>query len=81
MTEISRPLLIAGLAVSFLLQGPATAAWAQGGPPAGAASGDAQARVNIDVFYAPLAEHGTWVAHPEYEYVCLGHLSLRPLEL
>ncbi|MFH1557541.1 MAG: DUF6600 domain-containing protein, partial [Pseudomonadota bacterium] len=69
MTEISRPLLIAGLAVSFLLHGPATAAWAQGGGSPGQASGDAQARVNIDVFYAPLAEHGTWVAHPEYDYV------------
>ncbi|MEP9353908.1 DUF6600 domain-containing protein [Xanthobacter sp. KR7-65] len=26
-------------------------------------------RVDIDVFYAPLAEHGSWVQHPEYDYV------------
>jgi hypothetical protein len=26
-------------------------------------------QVNVDVFYAPLAEHGTWVQHPEYQYV------------
>lgn len=26
-------------------------------------------RVDVNVFYAPLAEHGSWVRHPDYDYV------------
>lgn len=42
------------------------------GPAATPAPGtpdDARRQVGIDVFYAPLAEHGTWARHPDYDYV------------
>ena len=69
MHSSSRPLLVAGLAASFLAAALAAplGQTAQAQPQVATAPG--QATVSVDIFYAPLAEHGTWVAHPEYEYV------------
>ncbi|WP_029004639.1 DUF6600 domain-containing protein [Azorhizobium doebereinerae] len=65
--ELKRParVLVAGIAASFLLGGVIAPAQAQPAPRPAAA----RQQVDINVFYAPLAEHGTWVAHPTYQYV------------
>ncbi|TCK28752.1 hypothetical protein EV667_2765 [Ancylobacter aquaticus] len=71
MLRLNRPLLVAGLGAS-LLAGvatlPATAQnapmqLAQAGPQGGGATMD------VDLFYDQLGQFGTWVAHPEYQYV------------
>lgn len=51
-----------GLAPPAMAQ-PQAQKGAQGQPQAG------RERVDVDVFYAPLAEHGSWVRHPDYDYV------------
>ncbi|MEP9378050.1 DUF6600 domain-containing protein [Aquabacter sp. CN5-332] len=62
----SRPFAIAGLAASLVVVPFASPAFAQQAQPAMAS---AQQKVDINVFYEPLAEHGTWVEHPDYKYV------------
>ncbi|WP_332122993.1 DUF6600 domain-containing protein, partial [Azorhizobium caulinodans] len=57
-------LLAAGAAAGVLLGAVAPAlAQAPGPRPASVQ------QVDVNVFYAPLAEHGTWVSHPVYKYV------------
>ncbi|WP_341992085.1 DUF6600 domain-containing protein, partial [Azorhizobium sp. AG788] len=72
-----RQALVAGVAASFLLAGLMAPAQAQVSPrsgqgaplPPGSPANPGAARVDINVFYAPLAEHGSWVVHPVYQYV------------
>ncbi len=73
MIKLHHPLLIAGLAASFLASSlgvPANgqtplppARLSQAGPPS------AGAPMDVRVFYDQLADYGTWVEHPDYRYV------------
>ncbi|MFD1473765.1 DUF6600 domain-containing protein [Ancylobacter polymorphus] len=71
MLRLTRPLLAAGIGAS-LLAGVATLPalaqnapirLAQAGPQGGAATMD------VNLFYDQLGRFGTWVAHPDYDYV------------
>ncbi|MGU3495886.1 DUF6600 domain-containing protein, partial [Xanthobacteraceae bacterium A53D] len=68
-TDLKLPgrLMVAGLAASFVVGSLALApaALAQPGPRPAAG----QQQVDINIFYQPLAEHGSWVSHPVYQYV------------
>ena len=72
MLRLARPLLAAGLAAGLLttiatLPAPAQdlpMRLAQAGPPA-----QDDAPVDVNVFYDQLGRYGTWVEHPDYQYV------------
>ncbi len=80
MLGLNRPLLVAGLTASLLataaiLPAPAQNApmrLAQGGPPPGPPPGAGpqdNGPMDVNVFYDQLSRYGTWVEHPDYQFV------------
>jgi hypothetical protein len=67
MLRLYRPLLVAGLTAGLLATGAMQPASAQSGPPDYATQ--ANAPLDVNVFYDQLGQYGTWVQHPDYQYV------------
>ncbi|MCK0209181.1 hypothetical protein MWN33_14190 [Starkeya koreensis] len=71
MLRFNRPLLVAGLGASLLASVATLPALAQDAPIRLAQAGpqDAAATMDVNLFYDQLGRFGTWVAHPDYDYV------------
>ncbi|WP_428030583.1 DUF6600 domain-containing protein [Ancylobacter sp.] len=71
MLRLKRPILVAGLGASLLAGVATIPAYAQNAPfqlaQAGPQGGGATMDVNL--FYDQLGQYGTWVQHPDYQYV------------
>lgn len=67
MLRFYRPLLVAGLTAGLLATSAMLPASAQNGPPDYATQ--ANAPLDVNVFYDQLGRYGTWVEHPDYEFV------------
>ncbi len=71
MLRLKRPLLVAGLGASLLAGVATLPALAQNAPVQLAQAGPqgGSATMDVDLFYDQLGQFGTWVEHPEYQYV------------
>ncbi|GLK82588.1 DUF6600 domain-containing protein [Ancylobacter defluvii] len=71
MLRLSRPILAMGLAASLLSTAAVLPAIAQTPPPAAAPAGPPPggASLDVNVFYDQLGDYGSWVEHPDYQYV------------
>ncbi|GAB4065707.1 hypothetical protein GCM10028812_10490 [Ancylobacter sonchi] len=71
MLRLNRPLLAMGLTASLLATAAALPAAAQNAPVRLAQAGPPQggASLDVNVFYDQLGDYGSWVQHPDYQYV------------
>ncbi|WP_421700406.1 DUF6600 domain-containing protein [Ancylobacter sp.] len=71
MLRLTRPLLAAGIGASLLAGVAALPALAQNAPIRLAQAGPqgGAATMDVNLFYDQLGRFGTWVAHPDYDYV------------
>lgn len=71
MLRLKRPLLVAGLGASLLAGVATLPALAQDAPLRLAQAGPqgGNGAMDVNVFYDQLGRFGTWVAHPDYDYV------------
>lgn len=67
MLRLYRPMLVAGLTAGLLATSAMLPASAQNGPPDYVTQ--ANAPLDVNVFYDQLGQYGTWVQHPDYQYV------------
>ncbi|WP_371346780.1 DUF6600 domain-containing protein [Ancylobacter sp. IITR112] len=71
MLRLTRPLLAAGIGASLLAGVATLPAFAQNAPIRLAQAGPqgGAATMDVNLFYDQLGRFGTWVAHPDYDYV------------